>query len=577
MSDFDTLGLDESILRAVRESGYAQPTPIQAQAIPLLLEQRDVLGCAQTGTGKTAAFVLPVLQRLLSLIPERGGRVPRALILAPTRELASQIGESIKNYAQYLPVRHDVIYGGVNIGPQIDRLRRGVDLIVATPGRLLEILDRGNIISLKNVDFFVLDEADRMLDMGFIRDIRRVITHLPARRQTMFFSATMPKEIQELADSILHRPVRVEVAPPATTGEKITQLLRYVEGAQKPKALVEVLQRIDGSRCIVFTRTKHGANRVVKVLDESGIPAMAIHGNKSQNHRERALSQFKDGEVTVLIATDIASRGIDVDGVTHVINYDLPDEADVYVHRIGRTGRAGRSGVAIAFCSDEERALLFDIVKLTQQPIEIVDESGEVVGRYEVPEKGNRRPPSPVRPVRGQRPQAGRDGGHGAKRPHPKDGERAQRRDAAGSANQGLARGERPARGRFDDKRTDAVDGGPRPTRREPAPGSRPPRTDGPPTFGPRRDGPSRPANGPARERSPYGETFGKPRAEQPKRSEAPQGANTGEGTGNPRRVNRAPKPPQDYSAAVKPPARKEGVKAALPVEASEGLRRNRR
>lgn len=541
MSDFHSLGLDESILRAVAEAGYVSPTPIQAEAIPLLLDQRDVLGVAQTGTGKTAAFVLPVLQRLLSLIPERGGRVPRALILAPTRELAIQIGESIQTYAKYLPVRHDVVYGGVNIGPQLERLRRGVDLIVATPGRLLEILDRGNVVSLKNVDFFILDEADRMLDMGFIRDIKRVITFLPQRRQTLLFSATMPSEITELSSTLLHRAVRVEVAPPATTGEKIAQQLHFVEGADKPKALVDLVKRLGYPKCIVFTRTKHGANRVVKVLDAAQIPAMAIHGNKSQNHRERALAQFRDGEIPLLIATDIASRGIDVEGVSHVINYDLPDEADVYVHRIGRTGRAGKTGIAIAFCADEERGLLYDILRITQQGIDIVNAEGEVIGREEVPRKGDRRPPSPKRPVRGQRPQGDGGGGRRQQDGRRQDGRRQEgaRPPAERSAPAGARGSDRPAAAR--PAREDSANpSGQR--RRAPAPGSRPARAEG-------------------------GNDRNAPRQERP-----------GEGAAQrPKRTQNAPRPPQDYSAAamVTPGS----AKSALPSDRPEGerLRRSRR
>ena len=528
MSNFDSLGLDESILRAVRDSGYAQPTPIQAQSIPPLLEQRDVLGCAQTGTGKTAAFVLPVLHRLMDMIPERGGRVPRALILAPTRELAGQIGESIERYAKYLPVRHDVIYGGVSLGPQLERIRRGVDLVVATPGRLLELVDR-NAISLKNVEFFILDEADRMLDMGFIRDIRRIITQLPKTRQNLLFSATMPKEIEELASTILHRPVKIEVAPPATTGEKIEQQLFFVEGSGKPKALAALIRRLQITRAIVFTRTKHGANRVVKVLDGEGIPSMAIHGNKSQNHRERALSQFRSGEIPLLIATDIASRGIDVEGVTHVINYDLPDDADAYVHRIGRTGRAGRTGVAIAFCADEERGLLFDVVRLTRQPIDIIDESGEVVGRYEVPGKNDRRPPSPKREQRGQR-----GGG----------------RQGQGQAGESKPRGQR------------VLDGeSPRPAASRQDRGARPPRDAGRPGAPePRREG-----GGPSNANA-----SGRGRGHQPRPPRGEDGAGASRGG----RRQGGPRPPQDHSGAARPPQ----SGASLP-SASEGarLRRPRR
>lgn len=370
---------------ALRDAGYSEPTPIQAQAIPSLLERRDVLGCAQTGTGKTAAFVLPILHRFLdqSLRP-RSGRPIRALILSPTRELASQIGSSISTYGRHAQIRHTVIFGGVKQGAQIRALRHGVDIVVATPGRLLD-LQRQGYVDLSHIEFFVLDEADRMLDMGFIRDIRTLLDLIPERRQNLLFSATMPPKISELAQSFMHRPVQIEVTPPATTVERIEQAVCFVEKNDKKDALVEALDRLEVDRAIVFTRTKHGANKLVRQLLNTNIQADAIHGNKSQNARERALDAFKKGDLRLLVATDIASRGIDVDGVSHVFVFDLPDEAEAYVHRIGRTGRAGKEGIALTFCSNEERDLLDDVLRVTQEPLPIIDREGNELGVLDIP------------------------------------------------------------------------------------------------------------------------------------------------------------------------------------------------
>ena len=371
MNSFTSLDLIEPIQRALAEEGYKQPTPIQASAIPPLLEGRDVLGCAQTGTGKTAAFLLPILQ-ILSEMPATGKRSIKALVLSPTRELAAQIGESFDLYGRHLDLRHRVIFGGVNQRPQVADLRKGVDVLVATPGRLLDLHGQG-FIDFRNIEFFVLDEADRMLDMGFIRDIRRVLELLPSERQNLLFSATMPKSIVKLAQGFLHRPITVEVDRQSTTVERINQQVMFVNRRDKRKLLKSLLQNSEMESVIVFTRTKHGANRVVKDLVKAGVSAAAIHGNKSQGARTRALDGFKTGTIRVLVATDIASRGIDVDGVSHVINFDLPNISESYVHRIGRTGRAGREGVAIAFCDDTESDYLRDIEKLIGSSIEVME------------------------------------------------------------------------------------------------------------------------------------------------------------------------------------------------------------
>lgn len=372
LQGFEGLGLIEPILKALQTEGYSQPTPIQQQAIPHILEENDLLGCAQTGTGKTAAFSIPILQ-LLTKRPRSGNSKQsiRALILTPTRELAIQIGESLSAYGRHTGLKHTTIFGGVSQASQETAVRRGVDILVATPGRLLDLMDQ-RIVDLRNIEIFVLDEADRMLDMGFIHDVRRVITKLPNNRQSLFFSATMPAEIQKLADTILINPVKVEVAPVSSTAEKIEQHIYFVEKGSKRALLQHLLDQDHLTRVLVFTRTKHGADRVVKELGRANIKAEAIHGNKSQNARQRALGAFKEGSLPILIATDIAARGIDVDDISHVINYDLPNEPETYVHRIGRTGRASASGTAFSFCDVEERAYLKDIQKLIRQQIPVV-------------------------------------------------------------------------------------------------------------------------------------------------------------------------------------------------------------
>lgn len=361
---FSELNLIAPILKALETEGYTQPTPIQEQSIPSILKNRDLLGCAQTGTGKTAAFAIPMLQLLHQPHANVKGPKPiKALILTPTRELAIQIEESFKAYGRNLPLKHLVIFGGVGQKAQTDALHRGVDILVATPGRLLDLMNQG-FINLRDIEIFVLDEADRMLDMGFIHDVKKVIAKLPAKRQTLFFSATMPTEITKLADTILTNPVKVEVTPVSSTAEKIQQEIYFVDKQDKRSLLAHLLKDKTIETVLVFTRTKHGADKVVKDLTRINVSAEAIHGNKSQNARQRALTNFKARTTRVLVATDIAARGIDVDELAHVINYELPNIPETYVHRIGRTGRAGLSGVAYSFCDGEEKEFLDDIEKL---------------------------------------------------------------------------------------------------------------------------------------------------------------------------------------------------------------------
>ena len=370
MTSFADLHLSQPLLKALAAEGYEAPTPIQARAIPSLLEGRDLLGIAQTGTGETAAFALPILQKL-SEKQERAARgTCRALILSPTRELASQISDSFKTYGRNLKVSRAVVFGGVSLNKQIDILRGGVDVLVATPGRLVDLIER-KAVTLAKVEVFVLDEVDQMLDLGFIHAIRKITGMLPEKRQNLFFSATMPKEIAGLAAGLLTDPVRVEVAPVATTAERVNQCVIHVDPANKVKLLADLLNDNNMTRTLVFTRTKHGADKVMKHLSNAGFTAAAIHGNKSQNNRERALAGFKTGKILVLVATDIAARGIDVDGVSHVVNYDLPHVPESYVHRIGRTARAGAAGEAIAFCTPDDRPLLRDIEKTIRQQVPV--------------------------------------------------------------------------------------------------------------------------------------------------------------------------------------------------------------
>ncbi len=367
---FEKLNIIAPILQALARKGYTEPSPIQEKSIPFLLEGKDVFGCAQTGTGKTAAFAVPILQILHG--KEQNGKRPgiKALILAPTRELAIQIDDSFRDYGKGLKLTHTVIFGGVSQGKQTQALRAGVDIVVATPGRLLDLMNQG-FVKLDKVEFFVLDEADRMLDMGFIHDIKRIIPKLPAKRQTVFFSATIPDEIKSLAASLLNNPVQVQVAPVSAPATAVKQTVYYVEKNDKNALLHEVIEKERIGHALVFTRTKHGADKVAKELNRKGISAEAIHGNKSQNARQKALTGFKNRAIRILVATDIASRGIDVDKLTHVINYELPEIPETYVHRIGRTGRAGESGIALSFCGSEEIDDLKNINKLLPKNIDV--------------------------------------------------------------------------------------------------------------------------------------------------------------------------------------------------------------
>ena len=406
---FQDLRLSEPLLRAIGEKGYTDPTPIQQQAIPPVLEGRDLQGCAQTGTGKTAAFTLPMLQLLAAEPAPKGRRPIRALVLTPTRELAIQIDECCRDYARYTPIRHCVIFGGVNQRPQVDALQKGVDLLVATPGRLLDLIGQG-YVTLDTIRFFVLDEADRMLDMGFIHDIRRILPLLPERRQTLFFSATMPESIAALAAKILRNPVLVTVTPPASVVETISQRVHFAEKAEKSQLLIDLLEGSDARQVLVFTRTKHGADKLAKILNRAGIQSSAIHGNKSQNARVKAMNDFKSGECRVMIATDIAARGIDIDQLPLVINYELPEVAETYVHRIGRTGRAGHEGAAWSFCSEDEFEYLCDIQKLTGLTIPTEGPVPEYALRKAAPA---RKPAQKAaqRPARTQEPKPARNAG----------------------------------------------------------------------------------------------------------------------------------------------------------------------
>jgi ATP-dependent RNA helicase RhlE len=393
---FTELNLIQPILRAIEEEGYTSPTPIQQQAIPHVLKGTDVLGCAQTGTGKTAAFSIPILQQLADQ-NFQGKRKIRSLILTPTRELAIQIGESLAAYGRHLKLKHTVIFGGVNQNPQVNSLQSGVDILVATPGRLLDLMTQG-YISLLDLQIFVLDEADRMLDMGFIHDVNKVIRALPDKRQNLFFSATMAPEILKLAGTILQDPVRVEVTPVSTTAEKVGQVVYLLDKTNKPSLLADLLTEHTAESVLVFTRTKHGADRVAKGLVRKGFKADSIHGDKSQNSRQRALNNFKEKNIRVLVATDIAARGIDVEEMELVINYELPNIPETYVHRIGRTGRAGNSGNAISFCDFEEKAYLKDIEKLIHQQIKVIDNHPYPMEVFEIIKKER-----PARPPRNER------------------------------------------------------------------------------------------------------------------------------------------------------------------------------
>ena len=369
---FDSLNIIDPILKSLKEEGYTTPTPIQSQAIPIVLEGTDLLGCAQTGTGKTAAFAIPILQLLLANHPNEKKRKVRSLIVTPTRELAIQIGESFNAYGRHTGLTNTVIFGGVNQHSQTNALHKGVDIVIATPGRLLDLMNQG-FLHLRDIEIFVLDEADRMLDMGFIHDVKKLIAALPKKRQSLFFSATMPPEIVKLASTILHNPEKVSVTPVSSTVDIINQQIYFVDKPNKNALLVELLKDRNIKTALVFTRTKHGADKVVKILIKHSIKAEAIHGNKAQNARQRALNNFKDQSTRVLVATDIAARGIDVDELEFVINFEMPNVPETYVHRIGRTGRAGAKGTAISFCDAEEKAFLRDIEKLIAKKIPVIE------------------------------------------------------------------------------------------------------------------------------------------------------------------------------------------------------------
>ncbi|MCW9039697.1 MAG: DEAD/DEAH box helicase [Rhodospirillales bacterium] len=420
MTDFLGLKLAPTILRAVEAEGYTTPTPIQLQSIPALLEGHDLLGVAQTGTGKTAAFSLPILHRLQEkTVHQDGRRTPRALVLAPTRELAGQIGESLRTYGQHLGLRHAVVFGGTSIRNQIRILSRGVDILVATPGRLLDLMNQRQV-RLDRVEIFVLDEADRMLDMGFIPDVKKISAAIPKKRQTVLFSATMPKSVQSLADGLLNDPVHVEVAPTSTTAERVEQHVLFVHKDKKRALLAELMNDRSIERVLIFTRTKHGADRVARHLDDHGVRSDAIHGNKAQNARERALNGFRNGKIRALVATDIAARGIDVDGVTHVINFELPNDPESYVHRIGRTARAGATGIALSFCDREERGYLRDIEKTIRQTVTVNEDHS-----YHAADIAN-------------------DPGHGKRGPS-KNGNFRKNNNASGQRRRNPKRGSRPS------------------------------------------------------------------------------------------------------------------------------------
>lgn len=399
---FKELQLIKPILRALTEKGYTTPTPIQEQSIPILLNKKDLLGSAQTGTGKTAAFSVPILQHLyLDPNVKRGRRKIRVLVVTPTRELAIQIADSFTEYGKYTGLKNTVIFGGVKQKSQTDALRRGIDILVATPGRLLDLMSQG-FISLKDIEYFVLDEADHMLDMGFIHDIRKILVKLPSKRQSLFFSATMPKSIVELSKKILGHYERVSIQPKQTTAERVSQAVYFVNKSNKVKLLIHLLKEKPIDSVLVFSRTKHGANKIVKQLDKAGIQSEAIHGNKSQIARQKALSNFKKGTTKVLVATDIAARGIDVSELALVVNYDLPNVSETYVHRVGRTGRAKASGLAISFCSAEEKPYLKDIEKLIKQKVPIIHEHPFLEGKDDVAPKpaqrGRRKPQQKKKP-----------------------------------------------------------------------------------------------------------------------------------------------------------------------------------
>ncbi|MCS2163404.1 ATP-dependent RNA helicase RhlE [Scandinavium sp. H11S7] len=442
---FETLGLNAEILRAVEEQGYRQPTPIQQQAIPAVLQGRDLMASAQTGTGKTAGFTLPLLQLLSQKEPHAKGRRPvRALILTPTRELAAQVGENVREYSQYLNIRSLVVFGGVSINPQMMKLRSGVDVLVATPGRLLD-LEHQNAVSLDKVEILVLDEADRMLDMGFIHDIRRVLAKLPAKRQNLLFSATFSDEIKGLASKLLHNPLEVEVARRNTASEQITQHVHFVDKKRKRELLSQMIGEGDWKQVLVFTRTKHGANHLAEQLNKDGIRSAAIHGNKSQGARTRALADFKSGDLRVLVATDIAARGLDIEELPHVVNYELPNVPEDYVHRIGRTGRAAATGEALSLVCVDEHKLLRDIERLLKKEIPRIAVEG-----YEVD------PSIQAEPIQNGRQGRGGRGGQSQSQGQPRRNDGGQARRSDKPAGNGQARrSDKPAAGNGQSRRSE--------------------------------------------------------------------------------------------------------------------------
>lgn len=434
---FKDLDIIKPILEAVEEAGYENPTEIQKKSIPVVLKGRDILGCAQTGTGKTAAFAIPILQNIIKDKEKNNERTIKALIVAPTRELAIQIQENFAMYSKYLDIKDTVIFGGVNQSSQVRKINAGVDVLVATPGRLLDLSNQKHV-DLKNVKYFVLDEADRMLDMGMIHDVKKIISRLPKERQNLLFSATMPKEVTKLVNSILKNPIKVEVQPVSSTAEIISQGVYFVPKKNKKSLLVHLLKDEEIKSVIVFSRTKHGANKIAKDLEKAGIQAAAIHGNKSQNQRQLALNNFKEGTIRALVATDIAARGIDIDELSHVINFDLPDVAETYVHRIGRTGRAGASGVAITFCDQEEMSMFREIEKVIGKSIPVLE--GE---EYEIIE--------PV-VVQGENKNTNSRSRNNNNRSRNGNGNRGSNKNYRGNS-QGKKKDDKPSRGSFQDKK----------------------------------------------------------------------------------------------------------------------------
>ena len=444
--DFESLNLCQPLLDALDEIGYVTPTPIQAQAIPYLIEGRDMLGCAQTGTGKTAAFALPILDAMAE-DPWEGPRCIRTLMLCPTRELASQINDNIEQYARHLDIRSMVMFGGVSQRPQEKILRRGVDILVATPGRLLDLISQG-YVDLSQVQFLVFDEADRMLDMGFIRDIRKILAHIPENRQSLLFSATIPPSIVELSGDMLYDPVSITISPDSTTVEAIEQSLMFVMKGDKRGLLTHIIEEEEPEKVLVFSRTKHGCNRIVKQLGQDGIEALAIHGNKSQGAREKALGRFRNGTLQVLVATDVASRGIDVSDISHVINLDLPNEPEVYVHRIGRTGRAGQGGIAIAFCDENEGEYLRDIEKIIRQEI-TVDEDQPFHSEKARSRKGEKAPKKKQNQNRGRGRRQPRKGKSNDNRSKGRSNARSKGGRNSGQSGGGRKRQQRDHRSRY--------------------------------------------------------------------------------------------------------------------------------